>query len=333
VCTEAQRLDGLDPPIFSPIGVGTWAWGNRFIWGYSPGQDDGTLLATFRACLRAGLTFFDTADSYGTGQLQGRSEILLGEGLAALPPEQGQRVTVATKLAPYPWRLGRHGFCGAGAASRQRLGRPMDLVQLHWSTSRYAPWQEKPLLQGLMDQVHCGHARAVGLSNMGPQRLRHLVGWMADSGVPLRSLQVQFSLLSQQPRHHGGVLEVCRELGVAVIAYSPLALGLLTGRYGTSDLPSGPRGLLFGRLLPRLQPLLSLMNDMAKDHGASSAAVAVNWCRAHGTIPIPGLRNPQQVKVMEQALGWMLSTHERQALDRASRELATLMPQNPFQSA
>ena len=194
-------------------------------------------------------------------------------------------------------------------------------------------WQEKPLLQGLMDQVQLGGAKAVGLSNMGPQRLRHAVGWMADSGVPLRSVQVQFSLLSQQPRQPGGVLDVCRELGVTVIAYSPLALGLLTGCYTANNLPSGLRGLLFGRLLPHLEPLLRLMGEIAADHGSTPAGVAVNWCRAHGTIPIPGLRHPRHVHGMEQSLGWILSSHERRALDQASRELATLMPQNPFQSA
>lgn len=330
MCGKDQRLG---TPDLAPIGVGTWSWGNRLLWNYHPERDDPLLLATFQACIKAGLTFFDTADSYGTGKLQGRSEILLGQGLSRLQPEQRQQVTVATKLAPYPWRLGRRGFCKAAAASRQRLGRPIDLVQLHWSTARYAPWQEKPLLQGLVDQVQRGGAKAVGLSNVGPQRLRRAVAWMANSGMPLRSVQVQFSLLSQQPRQPGGVLEVCRELGVTVIAYSPLALGLLTGRYTANHCPSGLRGLLFGRLLPHLEPLLALMGEMAADHGSTPAGVAVNWCRAHGTIPIPGLRHPHHVNIMEQALGWMLSTDERRALDRASRELATLMPQNPFQSA
>lgn len=323
----------LGTPALAPMGVGTWSWGNRLLWDYRPERDDPLLLRTFQECIKAGLTFFDTADSYGTGNLQGRSEILLGQGLARLPARQRQRVTVATKLAPYPWRLGRHGFCKAAAASCQRLGRPIDLVQLHWSTARYAPWQEKPLLQGLMDQVQTGGAKAVGLSNMGPRGLRRAAGWMADAGVPLRSVQAQFSLLSQQPLQPGGVLEVCRELGVTVVAYSPLALGLLTGRYTVSHMPSGLRGLLFGRLLPLLEPLLALMGEIGADHGSTPAGVAVNWCRAHGAIPIPGLRHPHHVNDMEQALGWMLSCHERQALDRASRELATLMPQNPFQSA
>ena len=324
---------GLGALALTPIGVGTWSWGNRLLWNYHPERDDSLLLDTFHACIRAGLTFFDTADSYGTGRFQGRSETLLGQGLSQLQLEQRQRVAVATKLAPYPWRLGRQGFCKAMAASHQRLGRPIDLVQLHWSTARYMPWQEKPLLQGLMDQVQLGGAKSVGLSNMGPQRLRHTVAWMADSGIRLRSVQVQFSLLSQQPCQPGGVLEVCRELGITAIAYSPLALGLLTGRYTTNHLPSGPRGLLFSRLLPRLEPLLSLMDEIAADHGSTPAGVAVNWCRAHGTIPIPGLRRPHHVDAMGQALSWMLSTDECCALDQASRVLATLMPQNPFQSA
>ena len=316
-----------------PIGVGTWAWGNRFLWGYRPDRDDPILLATFKACVAAGLVFFDTADSYGTGRLQGRSEALLGQALATLSPAQRQAVVVATKLAPYPWRIGRRGLQQAAAASRARLGGRIDLLQLHWSTARYAPWQEGALLRGLADQLHPDHTTALGVSNMGPKRLRHHASWMAASGAPLSSVQIQFSLLAQQPRRPGGLLDVCRELGIVVIAYSPLALGLLGGRHTPDHVPPGPRGLLFRRLLPRLQPLLGLLREIGEGHGATPAAVAVNWCRSHGTMPIPGLRHPHQVSTMRQALGWMLSSSEQESLNRMSAGVATLMPANPFQSA
>ena len=151
------------------IGFGTWAWGNQLLWGYRPERDDPELKATFAAAVDAGLQLVDTADSYGTGRLNGRSEELLGQCLEALDPLSRANLVVATKLAPFPWRLGRRGLLKAFNASRQRLNGQLDRVQLHWSTARYAPWQERPLLDGLADLVEQGEVRELGVSNIGPQ--------------------------------------------------------------------------------------------------------------------------------------------------------------------
>ena len=317
------------------LGVGTWAWGNRLLWGYEPGQD--TLLQdTFRRCLDEGLTFFDTADSYGTGRFNGRSEMLLGQFCAALPPEHRAALTVATKLAPYPWRLGRRGYAAAFAGSRERLGGKLDRVQLHWSTARYAPWQEGPLLEGLADLVEQGAVATMGVSNMGPRRLRQVQRRLADRGVRMSSLQVQLSLLAPQALASGGVVEVCQELGIELIAYSPLALGLLACAPGPRPpVPQGPRGLLWRRLWPGLQPLLEALAAVAMTHGASPVEVALNWCRAHGAMPIPGLRRVDQVETAARALTWTLSPAECLELDRlASLSVAAgvAMPANPFVS-
>lgn len=208
------------------VGVGTWAWGNQFLWGYDPAQDE-TLAACFRCAVELGLTFFDTADSYGTGRYGGRSESLLGDFVEALPPARRQRLTVATKLAPFPWRLGRRGFEAAFEASRRRLRGHLDRVQLHWSTARYAPWQEGALLEGLADLVAEGRVGSLGVSNLGPRRLRRVHEQLAQRGLRLASLQVQLSLLAPEALADQGVAPVCRELGIELLAYSPLALGLL----------------------------------------------------------------------------------------------------------
>ena len=288
------------------IGVGTWAWGNQFLWGYSPERDDERLAATFQRCLQQGLLFFDTADSYGTGRFNGRSETLLGQFAAAASAADQARICIATKLAPFPWRLGRQGYRRAFAASQERLQGQLQRVQLHWSTARYAPWQEAPLLDGL-----------------------------ADQGVALSSLQVQLSLLAPQPIQGNGVAAVCRELGIELIAYSPLALGLLSRSDGQVQQPiAGPRGALFRRFGPRIQPLRQAMAELAEGRPGGLAAVALNWCRAHGAMPIPGLRSPEQVDQTAAALSWMLSTAERDRLDAlVLAGDAARMPANPFQSA
>ncbi|WP_087068020.1 aldo/keto reductase [Cyanobium sp. NIES-981] len=313
------------------IGVGTWAWGNQLLWGYEPGQD-GQLQATFNRAVELGLCWFDTADSYGTGRFNGRSEMLLGQFCAGLAPGQRERICIATKLAPFPWRLGRSGLKRAFEASRQRLQGKLDRVQLHWSTARYAPWQEGPLLEGLADLVSSGQVAELGVSNVGPRRLRQMHAQLARLGVRLSSLQVQLSLLSTAPLEAGGAAEVCRELGIELIAYSPLALGLLARGRGQTT-PRGPRGALFRRLSPQLDPLLSAMEAMAISRGAPLAAVALNWCRAHGAMPIPGLRQQAQAEVAGQALRWQLDCGERDELDRLARCLPRRMPANPFTSS
>ena len=232
--------DGAPAP---GIGVGTWARGNQLLWGYNPCQD-GELEATFLAAVGLGLHFFDTADSYGTGRFNGRSEALLGQFCASLASADQQRLCFATKLAPFPWRLGRRGYDRAFAASKQRLGGKLDRVQLHWSTARYAPWQEGPLLEGLADLVASGEVAELGVSNVGPLRLRQLHQHLVQRGIALKSVQVQLSLLAPAALQAGGVAEVCRDLGIELIAYSPLALGLLAGI--TGNCPQGPRGACFG---------------------------------------------------------------------------------------
>ena len=316
------------------VGGGTWAWGNRFLWGYEPERDDPVIAATVAAAVAAGVRFFDSADSYGTGAYAGRSERLLGQAVAALPADQRQGLIVATKLAPFPWRWGRRGFDRGFAASRARLGGRLDRVQLHWSTARYAPWQEGALLQGLGDLVEAGVVRELGISNMGPRRLRRWHALLQQRGLRISSLQVQFSLLASEPLAPGGVAEVCRELGIELIAYSPLALGLLSGRWSLEGpLPSGPRGVLFRRLLPALQPLLALMQEMAGCHQISLTALALNWCRSHGAMPIPGLRRVEHVEAVREALACSLPEDDRRRLDEAVAMLQVSMPANPFSSS
>ena len=316
------------------IGFGTWAWGNQLLWGYQPERDDPDLAATLSAAVQGGLSLVDTADSYGTGRLNGRSELLLGQFIRAMEPDQSQQLKVATKLAPFPWRLGRGGFKRAFDASKKRLGGHLDRIQLHWSTARYAPWQELPLLDGLADLVEQGLVPELGLSNVGPKRLRFLHGHLLTRGIRLQSVQVQLSLLAPEPVLNGQLAHVCQELDVELLAYSPLALGILAippGVQGTTS--TLLRSRLFQRLLPASEELRSLMVEIASQRSASMAQVALNWCRAHGACPIPGLRRPVQAHDAAKALRWSMSATERQALYQLSQRTIARMPANPFQSA
>ncbi len=320
------------PLALPPMGCGTWAWGNRLLWGYDPVMD-ADLQQVFNYCVSHGVTLFDTGDSYGTGRLNGRSETLLGQFANAYQGENQARICVATKLAAYPWRLTRGAVVKAGQASASRLGRPLDLAQMHWSTANYAPWQEGPFLDGLIDLYAQGQVRGVGLSNFGPRRLSLAHQRFEERGIPITTLQVQYSLLSTYPVTELGLKDLCDQLGIRLIAYSPLALGLLTGKYAAQGpLPKGLRGFLFRQLLPGIQPLLDTLAEIAATHAKTSAQVALNWCIGKGTIPIPGAKTLAQAQQNIGALGWSLDAGEMAELDQASRRSDKQMVQNIFQS-
>ena len=323
---EPGRLNG--------IGFGTWAWGNQLVWGYQPERDDPLLEETFREAVRSGLRLVDTADSYGTGRLNGRSEALLGRFVQALPaPLQGE-LLVATKLAPFPWRLGRRGLDRAFAASRDRLQGNLQRVQLHWSTARYAPWQEVSLLDGLADLVLSGAVRELGVSNTGPRRLEWMQERLDQRGVHLSSVQIQFSLLAPGDRRLQDLLAVCRTRSIEVLAYSPLAFGVLGQPPDAQPRPGTLlRRRLFNRLLPASVQIRQELKRVADRRGVSMVQVALNWCRAHGTTPIPGLRSPDQARQAAAALSWELTPEEQDRLDTIRSRCPVRMPANPFESA
>ena len=322
------------------MGCGTWAWGNRLLWGYDESMDD-ELQAVFNQCVANGVTLFDTGDSYGTGKLNGRSEELLGRFQNEYIGVNKDNICIATKLAAYPWRLTRSSMVSAGKSSARRLGRNIDLVQLHWSTANYAPWQEWALLDGLADLYEQGLVKGVGLSNFGPKRLKKVHQKFTERGVPIATLQVQYSLLSTYPVTELGIKEVCDELGIKLIAYSPLALGILTGKYSSknsgenpdkSSFPKGIRSILFRQLLPGARSLLDCLRAVAKSRNKTMSQVAINWCICKGAIPIPGAKNLEQVQQNIGALGWELDSGEVAELDRAAAGTDKKMVQNIFQT-
>ena len=326
-------MAGRGPCRLNSIGFGTWAWGNEFVWGYDSKTDDGRLAATFRQALSSGLNLIDTADSYGTGRLNGRSESLLGGFIDALPASRRSQLVVATKLAPFPWRLGRRGFHRAFDASQKRLGGHLKRVQLHWSTARYAPWQEAALLDGLADLVQAQQVDELGVSNVGPRRLRWMQARLMERGVKLRSVQIQWSLLSPGLVQAQELLDLAQSLDIEVLAYSPLAFGVLSCAPAEEPRPSTwVRQRLYRRLLPESLEIRQLLLAIATERGASMVQVALNWCRATGTTPIPGIRSPRQAMDVAAALTWQLSEAECRVLNQARERCIAHMPSNPFQS-
>ncbi|CAI5950813.1 unnamed protein product [Closterium sp. NIES-65] len=162
------------------MGLGTWAWGNKFLWGYDKEMDE-ELKEVFDLVVSRGINIFDTADSYGTGALSGRSEQLLGQFIKEYPGSDKYRsdIRIATKLAAYPWRLTPAQMVGACRASLDRLGlEKLAIGQLHWSAANYAPfagegavgWARRHVRGGEIE-IETGLVECVGVSNYGPQQL------------------------------------------------------------------------------------------------------------------------------------------------------------------
>ena len=140
-------------------------------------------------------------------------------------------------------------------------------------------------------------------------------------------------MLSTYPVTELGIKETCDELGIKLIAYSPLCLGILTGKYNVpSQYPQGLRGLLFKRLVPEAQSLLDCLKAIAQYRQKTMAQVAINWCIAKGAIPIPGVKNIQQVRENIAAQNWLLDSGEVAELDQAAAGIDKPMVQNIFQT-
>ncbi len=315
------------------IGFGTWAWGNKLVWGYKPETDDILLKKTFFDAIEGGLDLVDTADSYGTGNLFGQSEKLIGNFLEDLPKRKLNKITIATKLAPFPWRIGRNGLNAAFQESNRRLRGHLKRVQLHWSTYRYAPWQEEQLLDGLGDLYEKGLIKEIGLSNTGPKRLVFLYQKLKERGIKINSIQMQFSLLTKPTLENEKMRDICIEHDIEYLAYSPLALGILTIPPDKSPKPrTFLRQQLFKNILPKTIELRKLITNIGKKYSASQAQVALNYVRSHGAKPIVGIRTPLQARDAISAFNWSLTQKEKEKLDTCRTKCLTNMPQNPFTS-
>jgi aryl-alcohol dehydrogenase-like predicted oxidoreductase len=306
--THDQAELGRSGIRLSPLGVGTWPWGDGKVWRFDPVKGPRDAEAAFHAALDRGVTLFDTAEIYG----RGKSEELLGRFIR----ESGRTALVATKFAPLPLRLSARTLPGALDASLARLGlERVDLYQVHWP---YTLLTIPALMDQMARQVELGKVRAVGVSNYSADDMRRAHAALAAHGVPLASNQVIYHLLDRSPERNG-VLDACRALGITLIAYSPLAMGALSGKYDTGASNAG----LVRRYHPhfaryrRAATVLRALRAIAEHHRATPAQVALRWLiERPGVVPIPSARNAAQSTDNAGALDFRLDPEELALLDR-----------------
>jgi aryl-alcohol dehydrogenase-like predicted oxidoreductase len=289
--TQYIRALGASGLSVSPLGVGT----NKWIYD----QNDEQVLQVFQSSLDAGVCFFDTAEVYGFG----KSERLLGECLR----QTERQVVVASKYMPLPTRqLGK-----ALDASLFRLGlKTLDVYFIHFPLGR---------IDDLMDQMvqafQTGKIRAVGVSNFSASQMHRAADYLARYNIPLAANEVQYHLLHRQPEVNG-VLDACRELNVALVAYLPLAGGRLTASLSQHK----PSRSFSSSSSKRHKELKKVLQTIAERRGKSVSQVILNWLlhRDEHIIPIPGATSAAHAMNNAEALNWELNDDEFNIIDQVS---------------
>ncbi|PRQ52165.1 putative pyridoxine 4-dehydrogenase [Rosa chinensis] len=325
VSIEEQKVKlGASDLKVTKLGIGAWSWGDTSYWNNFEWDDRKMKAAknAFDAGIDGGITFFDTAEVYGSRASFGaiNSETLLGRFIKERKEKDPEvEVAVATKFAALPWRLGRQSVLSALKDSLSRLGlSSVELYQLHWP----GVWGNEGYLDGLGDAVEQGLVKAVGVSNYREKRLRDAYEKLKKRGIPLASNQVNYSLIYRAPEENG-VKATCDELGITLIAYSPIAQGVLTGKYTPENIPTGPRGQIYTRdFLTKLQPLLNRIKEIGEKYSKTPTQVALNWLITQdNVVPIPGAKNAEQAMEFAGALGWKLNDDEVTELRSLASEI------------
>jgi aryl-alcohol dehydrogenase-like predicted oxidoreductase len=289
----------------SRIGLGTWQFGSRE-WGYGSSYAGQEAHAIVRRALELGVTLFDTAEVYGLG----RSERILGQALG----EDRESAFLATKILPVlpvaPVVEQR------GVASANRLGvRRLDLYQVHQPNPVV---RDGTIMRGMRALQRVGLVGEVGVSNYSLDR------WQAAEralGQRVLSNQVQYSLAVRAPERD--LLPFAETTGHLVIAYSPLAQGLLSGRYHRGHRPANrvrsANPLFLPENLERAGDLIATLREVADAHSATPAQIALAWAiHRPAVVAIPGASSLEQLESNVAAADIDLTDGEYQALSAAS---------------
>lgn len=260
----------------SVIGLGTgqigavpWGWGSKY--------DKNQVIRVIHKAVDSGITLFDTAETYGGGL----SETLLGQALAGYDRDE---IVVVTKVAP--WNLSYEGVIRAAERSLSRLGRKsLDLYLIHYPNPLVRLSETMRAMETL---VKMGKVRYVGVSNFGLSLLQHAGECLSEGKIVVD--EIEYNVFSHRAK--GRVWPYCRSKGIDLIAYSPLAGGLLTGNYSKDRVP-GDRARAFNflsrrRFLKKAEPLLKTLKEIARERGVSVAQIALSYTvREEGVHAIP----------------------------------------------
>ena len=281
---KRRRLGRTDLRI-SEIGLGVWAWGAKRVWGYGKDYGHDDLERTWWKAVEQGVNFIDTASVYGSGE----SERIVGEMLRQTDGE----MIIATKY--FPLHLLAGSIRKAARRSLDRLGlKEVDLYQVHWPNPMMSLRATMREMERLVKE---GKVRHIGVSNFNVKQLEAARSYLSREDVV--SNQIHYSLIHRQPETDGMIDHASRE-GVTIIAYSPIAQGILTGKYGPGNRPGGLRRvtpMFRKKSLRQVAPLLEVLGEVGADHDRTKAQTALAWLlKDPNVVVIPGAKRPRQLE-------------------------------------
>jgi len=300
----------------SPIGLGCWQFsqGKGLVGKAWPGLPHETMDAIVRTALDGGIDWFDTADVYWGG----KSEEALAGALSRAKVDLGS-VSIATKW--WPALRSSASLTGTFPERQARLAPyPVDLHQIHQPFSFSSAEKQALVLATLL---RARSVRAVGVSNFNARMMQRVARVLAEEGCVLASNQVHYNLLDRRIETNG-TMEAAREAGISIIAYSPLAQGLLTGRFHADATAAGKVSVMRrsfsgidGRGIEGSRALISLMGEIATRHECSIAQVALAALLSfHGemVLAIPGATKPRQAEEAALAMKLELGAAELEVI-------------------
>jgi aryl-alcohol dehydrogenase-like predicted oxidoreductase len=308
---ERRRLGRSDLEV-SAIGLGAWSWGAKRIWGYGKGYGRDEVTRTWRLAVERGVNFIDTASIYGLGE----SERIIGQ----LLKETEEEMVIASKYLP------AHLFAGsirkAADASLKRLGiKEMDLYQIHF---RNPAMSLRSTMREMERLVREGKVRHIGVSNFSVEQLEAARGYLSREDVV--SNQIHYNIIRRAPER-SGMTAYARKEGVTIIAYSPIAMGILTGKYHPGNRPGGLRRFtprFSRRNLRRVAPFLEELDTVGKPDCRTKVQTALAWLlKDPNVVVIPGAKNPRQ---LDENLGADHCELDHDELNRLERAYSTHVP-------
>ena len=314
---KKRRLGQTDIRI-TPIGLGVMQFSGRGIFRFMfPKLPTETMNSIVQSALDGGINWFDTAEMYGKGY----SEQALANALKAAG-QAADDVIVATKWSPF-FRTARNISRTISNRQRNLDGFTIDLYQIH---QPYSFSSSEAEMNAMAKLVEAGKIRSIGVSNFSAGQMRRAHAALAKHDLPLASNQVHYSLINRGIESNG-ILNAAKELGITIIAWSPLESGLLTGKfhYDPHALRKTPIGrrLLLRRQLKKSRPLIVTLQEVATAYNATPAQVALNWLiNFHGdtVVAIPGASKVHHARQNAGAMDFNLSEREMERIDELSHQ-------------
>ena len=307
----------------SPLGLGCWQFsrGQGFAGKYWTVISDEEIQKIVLASLEGGINWFDTAEAYGGGE----SERALARALSGLKRSPGD-VIIATKWRPM-FRTSKSILQTIDIRLKNLDGFPIDLYQIH---NPFSFSSIRAQMDAMARLAKDKKIRFIGVSNFSAHKMRKAQEALSRHGLELASNQVRYSLLHRSIETNG-VLDTAKELGISLIAYSPLAQGILSGRFHDDpnlvQRPAGYRKYMSAfkpKGLEKTRPVIRALKELAGKYQATPSQVALNWLinfQGEVVVAIPGATKVAQAKENVGALRFQLTKDEMDYLDKISAKL------------